>query len=252
MTTPQHDPERDAAAYLGGDLAPAGREKFEAHMLICDACWSEVSQARTGRALAEGLREAAPQDLRELLRAIASSPEQTGSAAALVLRPAGGRRRALGGVALRRLAATAAVVAVLGVGVALLIPQTADGEATLVAAASVFQADSREGAPAQVQPPVQSIAGMTYQGALAQPLAGQPALIYRYTDAAGHRVVLMSSTEEFPRAVNAQAIDPMGKNWIASVDGAQMLCVSHGGLSWLVISDSRDEALAAGREAGLM
>lgn len=252
MTTPAHDPERDAAAYLGGDVPNGSREAFETHMLTCDPCWSEVSAARTGRGLAEGLRAAAPQDLRELLRAIASTaPEPTRADLAVPQPPRAARPGRLRVRAVRILAA-AATLAVVGYGALLWLPDAENREASLVAAASVFSGDPRGAAPAQAQPPVRSIGGMAWQGTVAQPLAGQPALVHRYADAAGHRVVLMSSTIEFPRARNARAIDPMGKNWIASVDGVQMLCVDHDGLSWLVISDSMDAALTAGREAGLV
>lgn len=252
MTTAQHDPERDAAGLLGGDLPPAARAAFEAHMLSCDACWSEVSRARTGRALAEGLRESAPQDLRELLRAIAStSPESAGAEAAGARRPARPSRLPSNRRTAKVLAA-AATLAVLAAGAVLLVPGSENREASLIAAASVFQNEPRNAVPVQAQPPVRNIAGMAFQGSVAQPLAGQPALVYRYADTAGHRVVLVSSSVEFPRAANAVPIDAMGKNWIATVDGTQMLCVDHDGLSWLVMSDSRDEALAAGREAGLV
>ena len=71
----RHDPERTAAAYLAGELAPRQRERFEAHVLGCDDCWREVTAGRQGRALAESLREVAPQHLRERIRAtIAAAP----------------------------------------------------------------------------------------------------------------------------------------------------------------------------------
>ncbi len=250
MTTSEHNPERDAAAYLGADLPPGAREAFETHMLGCDACWSEVSEARTGRALAEGLREAAPQDLRERLRAIAASiPEPAGTAPADL----GAAGRAGGRMRFTRILTAAAAVAALGVAALVLVPGPEDPEATtLVAAASVFQTAPVDTAPTQAGPPVPRIGAMAWQGTVAQPVAGQATLVHRYADAAGHRVVLMSSTTQFPRALGAEPIDAMGKDWIATVDGVQMLCVDHDGLSWLVLSDSRDQALAAGREAGLV
>lgn len=250
MSTPAHNPEREAAAFLGGELPAAQRAAFEQHTLGCDACWSEVSEARTGRALAEGLRESAPQDLRELLRAIAaSSPDASAADRVVPLRP---RRRSGPRGRSARILATAATLAVLGTGVVLLVPDDRNTEAPLAAAAAVFQHDPRGAVAAVAQPPVRVVAGMPYQGSAVQPLAGQPALVHRYADSSGRRVLLVSSSVDFPRAGNAQPIDAMGRSWIASVDGVQMLCVDHDGLSWLVISDSRDEALAAGREAGLV
>ncbi|HEV8165318.1 MAG TPA: zf-HC2 domain-containing protein, partial [Actinomycetota bacterium] len=52
-----HDPQRLAAAYLGGELSRHRRERVEAHLLECEACWGEVQAARRGRALAESVRE---------------------------------------------------------------------------------------------------------------------------------------------------------------------------------------------------
>lgn len=252
MTTPTHDPERDAAAFLGGEMPAAVRAEFEAHMLSCDACWSEVSQARDGRALAEGLRESAPQDLRELLRAIASSSPDPSSPDTVPPLSRADRVRRHVEARGAGLLAVAATLAVLGAGAVWLMPDAENPDAALMAAASVFRAQSRGADAPAAQPPVRTIAGMSFQGAMAQPLAGQAALIYRYADAAGHQVALVSSTSEFPRAAAAEPIDAMGKDWIATVGGTQMLCVDHDGLSWLVIGDSRDEALAAGRAAGLV
>src|SRR6266511_3383063 len=66
----RHDPERAAAAYLAGELGPRQRERFEAHVLACDDCWREVKASRDGRALAEALREVAPQHLRVRMPAL--------------------------------------------------------------------------------------------------------------------------------------------------------------------------------------
>ena len=64
-----HDPPRAAAAYLVGELGRRQRERLEAHLLTCEACWQEVQAARRGRALAESAREVAPQHLRDRVRA---------------------------------------------------------------------------------------------------------------------------------------------------------------------------------------
>ena len=64
-----HEPEVAAAVYLAGTLDAAERERFEEHLLGCEECWSEVRTAHRGRALAESLREVAPQPLRERVRA---------------------------------------------------------------------------------------------------------------------------------------------------------------------------------------
>lgn len=64
-----HDPERDAAAYLGGGIRARRRRRFEDHLMECEDCWREVEAGRLGRRLAESTRELAPQALRETVRA---------------------------------------------------------------------------------------------------------------------------------------------------------------------------------------
>lgn len=64
-----HEPEVAAAVYLAGILDATARERFEDHLLACEDCWGEVRTAHRGRALAESLREVAPQPLHERVRA---------------------------------------------------------------------------------------------------------------------------------------------------------------------------------------
>jgi anti-sigma factor RsiW len=100
----RHDPEARAAAYLGGELRRRQREQFETHLLGCDDCWGQVVLGRRGRAMAESLREVAPQRLRERLRATVE------------ITPQGDRRASRRGA----LVATVAVFAVV-VGEGLLV-----------------------------------------------------------------------------------------------------------------------------------
>src|SRR5919109_2327713 len=53
----RHDPEANAAAYLAGVTSTRARRRFEAHILECEKCWSEVNLGREGRGLAESARE---------------------------------------------------------------------------------------------------------------------------------------------------------------------------------------------------
>ncbi len=76
-----HDPERNAAEYVTGELPRRARRWFEAHLLGCDECWQEVLLGRLGRRLAEETREQAPARLRDRVRAavqLASSAGGTG------------------------------------------------------------------------------------------------------------------------------------------------------------------------------
>jgi anti-sigma factor RsiW len=64
-----HDPERNAAEYVTGELPRRARRWFESHLLHCEDCWREVLLGRLGRRVAEEAREQAPADLRDRVRA---------------------------------------------------------------------------------------------------------------------------------------------------------------------------------------
>jgi hypothetical protein len=59
-----HDPERNAAEYISGELPVRARRWFERHMLDC-----EVLLGRFGRRAAEDAREPVPAGLRDRIRA---------------------------------------------------------------------------------------------------------------------------------------------------------------------------------------
>ncbi len=72
-----HDPERNATAYVSGDLPRRVAHWFEAHLLDCEDCWREVWLARLGRRIAEHGRELAPASLRDNVRAAVSMAGQS-------------------------------------------------------------------------------------------------------------------------------------------------------------------------------
>jgi anti-sigma factor RsiW len=65
----RHDPERNAAEYVSGELSRRARRWFERHILDCDDCWREVLLGRFGRRVAEDVREPVPPGLRDRIRA---------------------------------------------------------------------------------------------------------------------------------------------------------------------------------------
>ena len=64
-----HDPERNAAEYVTGELSRRATRWFEAHLLHCEDCWREVLFGRLGRRVGEEAREQAPAGLRDRVRA---------------------------------------------------------------------------------------------------------------------------------------------------------------------------------------
>jgi anti-sigma factor RsiW len=75
-----HDPERNAAEYVSGELPRRAARWFEAHLLNCEDCWHEVLLGRLGRRIAEEAREQAPAGLRDRVRAAVQLSSEGGPA----------------------------------------------------------------------------------------------------------------------------------------------------------------------------
>jgi Putative zinc-finger len=235
----RHDPERAAAAYLAGELAPRSRERFEAHMLACDDCWREVKAGRQGRALGESLREVAPQHLRERIRAtIAAAPAP--------------RRRRLP-VRMRMptlLGVAAALAAVLVAGGLLAVRAHAPAQpAPITAAIASYRAGVTAWNPTTQPPPARTLGDLTWRGSGSGELAGVPVVAHTYQDPAGRSVLLLQARRSFPQAHGASH-QPTDTVWTAKVDGVALFCADHPGPS-LLLGDDRAEVLAAAQLLGL-
>jgi hypothetical protein len=211
-----HDPEGDAARFLGAAMTPEQRADFSEHMLRCDACWQEVSQAERGRRLAEAGRVVAPPAVRERMRAVAQG---TGQEASL---PAIHRRR--------RVHAALAAAAALIVAVAIAVPLVASGSgpadpAALRAAVADFTARELPGTqlPATA-PPDLSALRLRAIGAGAGQYDGLDVDAYAYRDDVGRRVVLYLSDEPFPTADGAQSLAGPDGPWVVRRGDVVVLC----------------------------
>jgi hypothetical protein len=227
----RHDPEESAAAYLGGELRRRQREQFETHLLECDGYWSQVVLGRRGRALAESVREVAPQRLRERVRATVE------------VTPSAHRRASRRGA----LAATMAVLAVV-VACGLLIQGPTQPPAIAAAAAS-YRAGASVFADAAEAPPTQRLGDLQWRGSGRGEMAGIPVVAHSYEDTEGHRVVLLRTERLFPEAAGARPM-PGGATWIAEVDGVVLFCAERPAPS-LVVGQDRAEVLLAARRLGL-
>lgn len=74
-----HDPERNAAEYVSGELSRGAKRWFEAHLLNCEDCWREVVFGRLGQRIAEESREYASPGLRDRVRASVQLSAEAGS-----------------------------------------------------------------------------------------------------------------------------------------------------------------------------
>lgn len=218
----KHDPERNAAAYLGGLLKGARRKMFERHMVDCEDCWREVDLGRKGRSVAEAGREMAPQALRERVRAAVET-----------VRP---RRRRPPWVFGTGVAAIAAVV----VAAMVLIPEREPREIEAVLAS--FRSGN-VGAPALPQLP-ERLSTLELVGATQARLEGRDAVAHTYVDRSGDEVVVYVADEEWPVAVGAEH-DNSGETWQAEKDDLVMICLNEPRASLVVGDDVHDVELAA-------
>jgi hypothetical protein len=230
-----HEPEVAATVYLAGTLGPAERERFEEHLLACEECWGEVQTAHRGRALAESLREVAPQPLRERVRAsvaAASRPDRHL-----------GRRPLVAAVVL------ATVLAVI-VGAVLVGQRLAGQPAEIAAAVTSYRTGDLDGsASSPAAPPVRQAGGLRWRGARQGRLAGLPVIAHDYQDAAGQHLTLLLADRSFPEAVGASH-PPGTAIWVAEVGGVAVLCADRPSPSLLVGRD-RAEVLLAASQLGL-
>jgi hypothetical protein len=231
-----HDPEVAAVVYLAGTLDRAERERFEEHLLACEECWHEVQMAHRGRALAESLREVAPQPLRERVRASVAAASRSDRRRR--------RRRPLVAVA-----AAATVLAVVAGG--FLARQGDAGQPAVIAAAVASyrtgQLDGSAASPAR--PPIRQTGDLVWRGARQGRLAGLPVVAHDYRDAAGREVTLLRSDRSFPEAVGASH-PPGTAIWVAEVDGVAVLCADRPSPS-LLVGRARAELLEAASRLGL-
>ena len=227
-----HDPPRAAAAYLGGELGRRQRERFQAHLLACEACWGEVQAARHGRALAESAREVAPQHLRDRVRATVEAT------------PAGRPRWAVGWAPLA--AAITLVVAVVGL---LLGDRQPAQPAPIAAAVASYQTRTPAWSGPAHPPPLQQVGDLRWRGSGRGTLAGLPVVAHTYQDTAGHRILLLQADRSFPTAVGAH--HPTGSDtWVSEIDGVVLFCTDHPTPS-LVLGQDRAIVLRAASRLGL-
>ena len=200
-----HDPERDAALYVSGEMGRRERGRFETHLLQCDDCWREASLGRKGRGMAEATREIAPPGLRDEVRATIS------------VAPAPARLP-------RRLALVAAALCLLAVVVvgASQIRSRQQPPPIAAALAAAHTGTLTAQGPAVHPAPELSSQGLQLVMGEQVDLAGLEADAFMYRNAAGEVVMLFTAASPFPAA--RDATPPVGAGgWSAQSDGMTIL-----------------------------
>lgn len=209
--TSDHDPERDVAAYVSGEMSKKDLRRFEAHLLECEVCWQGVQLNREGRRLAERGWEVAPAGLREGVRA------------SVTLSATQSRRQRLRRLALTTLAAAAAVV--IALTVVTLRPSAAQ-PAEIAAALTAYRTYGMPHKPPEHGMPDLTAAGLEPVGGGALRLASTPADMFFYRGSSGGRVLLFLSSSIFPEALGATENGGMARGWTARADGLSLVCGS--------------------------
>ena len=224
--------DRLLAAFLAGDLDPAGARRWDEHLLECERCWRAVREDRAGRRAAQVLREPAPPGLADRV-AFAVEVAAAGQAAGQRRTGRGTRSRRLGHHGRRshwRLAGAAMIAA--GVAVTLMVTllpgghQTGSVPAAVAAVARYAQAIPSPGrdqhqngengvwaAPVQVGRPVTVTAG------------GQRIVVRTWRLGSTEAVVAVSG-RPFPMPARAQGMAGGGMAWSARLGRLGLYCLN--------------------------
>jgi len=227
-----HDSERNAALYVTGEMRPAERARFEAHLIGCDDCWREVSLGREGRRMAEATREIAPPGLRDDIRtsiSVAAVPRRFP----------------------RRLVLVAAVASVLAVSMFSAAEVRSRQQPPPIAAAILAARTDTLAARGPSERPAPNLSSQGLQLVMGErvDLAGLTSDAFMYRSAAGESVLLFTSRDPFPVAHDASPLAAGVNGWTAKSDGMTLVCGDRP-MSYLVIA--RDAWLVGLVERGLI
>lgn len=221
-----HDPERDAAAFLGGAMSRRHKRAFEEHIVECEDCWREVDTGRRGRTVAESGRELAPQSLRERVRATVETVPS---------RPHRWRWRHMTGLFLAVLLAGAVAVS---------LPRITDDRQPQVI--DVVLADFEGGGEFELTASPRlprHLGDLRLADARSGRVDGMDYVVHYYEDPAGHEVAVYQSDAPFPAAAGADHAAG-GRTWTADAGDLRLFCADRPVPSLVVGDDDREVALA--------
>jgi anti-sigma factor RsiW len=240
--------DRLLAAFLAGDLDPAGARRWDEHLLECERCWRAVREDRAGRQAAQLLRQPAPPELADRVEFAVEMAAAAGPAARRRPRPAArSRRPERRGRQLRWLLAGAAVVAA-GAAAALLMTLLPGGHqagsvpAAVAAVARYAQAIQASAGDHRAYPRVRAVP--VEVGRPVTVTAGGQQIMLRTWRLGSTEAVVATSGQPFPMPARAQGIADRGMAWSARLGPVGLYCVN-GPTSELVAAPVPDAELAA-------
>jgi len=237
--------DRLLAAFLAGELNPAGARRWDEHLLVCERCWRAVREDRAGRQAAQVLRQPAPLGLADRVTFAVEMAAAGRTDVQWPARPGSrSRRRGRHDRRLRwRLAGAGAVAA--GLVITLLVVLLPGGRQ----AGSVPAAVAAVARYAQVIPPP---TGEQHPQHAAPVQVGRPVTV----TAGGQRIVLRTwrlgtteavvavSSHPFPMPVHAHGVSGRGMAWSARLGRLGLYCLN-GQTSELVAAPVPAAELAA-------
>ena len=241
--------DRLLAAFLAEDLDPADAQRWDEHLLECEACWRAVREDRVGRQAAQVLRQPAPTDLAERV-AFGVEVAAAGRAAAprCARPPARSSWWARSGGWLRwpRLAGAGTVaVAVLVTLVVLLLPGGHQTRSVPPAVAVV--ADYAQAVPPSARDQHSVSGGRAAPVQVGHPVtvtAGGQKIVLRTWRLGGTEAVVAISSKPFPMPARARGVAGSGMAWSLRLGRLGLYCLN-GRTSELVAAPVPTAELAA-------
>jgi hypothetical protein len=237
--------DRLLAAFLAGELDPAGARRWDEHLLVCERCWRAVREDRTGRQAAQLLRQPAPPGLADRVTFAVEMAAAARTAEQRPTRPGfRSRRRARPGRRLRwRLAGAGAVAAGLVITLTvLLLPGGRHAGSVPAAVAAVARYAQAIPPPTGDQHPQR--AAPVQVGHPVTVMAGGQRIVLRTWRLGGTEAVVAVSDHPFPMPAHAQGVSGMGMAWSARLGRLGLYCLN-GQTSELVAAPVPAAELAA-------
>src|SRR6266702_3558471 len=236
--------DRLLAAFLDGELDPAGARRWDEHLLECEKCWRAVREDRAGRHAAALLRQPVPPGLADRV-AFAVEVAAAGRHGQRDARPhTRPRWQVRLGSRLRWRLAGAGMLAV-GAVVTLLVLLFPGGHQTgSVPAAVAAVARYAQAVPSPARELPSAAMALAEVGRPVTLTADGQRIVVRTWRLGGIEAVVAVSARPFPMPGDAQGVSGMGMAWSARLGKIGLYCVN-GQTSELVAAPVPEAELAA-------